>query len=199
MYEYTDKVMKGLATQMANHFSRLKLRSVLAFDELNTLNNAVKTCYAKCMTDITSAYLKIARHYYKKEGGDAILDALYIEAILKDFDPVTKYIFNTEYDRKRSRAFEAIAVTKNAKEVDNALKVLFEQVKQWGDNVTDDARMKAFVDRGLRDVRWKTEEDSRVCKECGERNNVIYPVNKVPPKPHIRCRCYLIPVKISTP
>jgi len=195
MYEYTDKVMKKLANQMAERFSRLKKRSVLAFDELNTLNTEVNKCYKDCMTYITSAYLKIAKHYYKEAGGDAILTAIFVDEFLNEVDPITKYIFNTEYDRKRARAFESIAVTKNTKEVDAALKHVFQQVKQWGDNITDAATMAAFAQNKVSYVRWKTEEDSRVCAECGERNNKIYPIKSVPTKPHIGCRCYLVPVK----
>lgn len=196
MYEYTDKVMKNLTVRMVRRFNQLKAKAALEFDELNDLRSDVDECYKECLREIRQAYLDIARHYYKEaDGEDSVIDLMWIKHFLGGFDPVTKYIFDTEADRKRARAFEAIAVSKDAKEVDKALRLFHNQVKQWADEVTDEAVMEAYMSRGIKKVRWKTEEDSRVCSICGERNNEIYPVNAVPEKPHIGCRCYLLPIK----
>ena len=195
MYEYTDKVMKRLTQTMVRQFSSLKKKSVLGFDELNTLQADVDKCYSACMREIRQAYLEIARHYYRNaDGEDSVIDLIWIKHFLGGFDPVTKYIFDNEADRKRARAFEALAVTKSPAEVDTALRLFHAQVKQWADNVTDEAIMEAYQSQGIKRVRWKTEEDSRVCKECGERNNKVYPIASVPDKPHIGCRCYLVPL-----
>lgn len=189
--------MKSLTLRMVRRFNHLKTKSVLEFDELNDLRSDVDKCYKECLREIRQAYLDIARHYYKEANGDddSVIDLIWIKHFLGGFDPVTKYIFDTETDRKRARAFEAIAVTKNPAEVDKALKLFHNQVKQWADEVTDEATMDAYRSKGIKKVKWKTEEDSRVCAECGERNNEIYPINSVPDKPHIGCRCYLLPIK----
>ena len=195
MYEYTDRELIKLTTVMVREFSKLKKKSVLAFDNLNQLKNAVDDCYENCYSAIVNSYTRIARFYYKAGGGDTVITALMIESFLsKDIDPVTKYIFKTETDRKRARTFEAVAVTRNAKEVDDALKVFHKQVKQFADEVTDEFTLRGYEDAGVEKVKWKTEEDSRVCRICGERNNEIYPIGEIPPKPHIGCRCYLLPV-----
>ena len=196
MYEYTDKVMTVLTKKMVREFGKLKKKSVLAFDELNNLKSAVDECYKVCYNAIVGSFYQIARFYYHKAGGEeTVITALMIEQFLeKDFDPVTKYLFASEYDRKRARCYEAISITENTAEVDKALRLLHAQVKQWGDNVTDAFTLKAFEDTGIQKVKWKTEEDARVCAECGERDNKIYLIKKVPPKPHPNCRCYLLPV-----
>ena len=195
MYEYTDKVMKTLTLRMVRKFNQLKAKSVLDFDELNDLQKDVDECYSDCMEYIEDAYYDIAEHYYKEAGGeDSVIDLIWIRHFLGGFDPVTKYIFNTEADRKMARAFEAIAVSKSPKEVDKALRLFHAQVKQWGDEVTDEATLEGYMSKGIKKVRWKTEEDSRVCKECGELNNKIFPIKSVPNKPHIGCRCYLLPI-----
>lgn len=188
--------MTNLTKRLIRIFSSLKKKSVLNFDEVNTLQSDVDKCYKDCMREIRQAYLDIARHYYKEADGkdDSVIDLIWIKHFLGGFDPVTKYIFNTEADRKRARAFEALAVSRDPAEVDKALRLFQNQVKQWADEVTDEATMDAYRSRGIKRVRWKTEEDSRVCEKCEERNNVIYPINAVPDKPHIHCRCYLLPV-----
>lgn len=196
MYEYTDKVMKRLTRLMVRHFGRLKAKSVLDFDEVNDLKKDVDKCYRDCMKDIRQSYLEIARHYYREnDGDDSVIDLMWIKYFLGGFDPVTKYIFDTETDRKRARAFEALASSKNVSEVDKALRLFHAQVKQWADEVTDEAIMDAYMANGIEKVKWKTEEDSRVCRECGERNNEVYAIDSVPDKPHINCRCYLLPIK----
>lgn len=188
-------MIESLTKKMVRRFSKLKKKSVLHFDEVNDLQSDVTECYTACLKDIKSAYLDIARHYYKEaDGEDSVIGLIWINHFLGRFDPVTKYIFDTEADRKRARAFEAIAVTEDTAEVDKALRLFHAQVKQWGDEVTDAATLAAYESRGIKKVKWKTEEDSRVCKECGELNNKIFPIKSVPDKPHIGCRCYLLPV-----
>ena len=188
--------MKKLTAKMVRAFSTMKKKSVLAFDELQTLNKAVDDCYNDCYKAIVDSFQKIAKFYYREAGGEeTVITALMIEQFLaKDYDPVTKYLFAAEFDRKRARCYEALSITENTSEADKALRLLHAQVKQWADNVTDVFNIKGYEDGGIKEVRWKTEEDARVCAECGERNDKIYPIKKVPPKPHINCRCYLLPV-----
>ena len=196
MYEQTDREMKRLTTLLVREFGKLKKKSVLAFDDMNSLKRAVDECYKDCYRAIVNSFVSIARFYFKAGGGeDTVITALMIEQFLsKELDPVTKYIFKAESDRKRARAFEAIAVSRDAKEVDKALKLYHAQVKQWADEITDEFTLRGYEEKGITRVRWKTEEDSRVCHECAERDNKIYPIRKIPPKPHINCRCYLLPL-----
>lgn len=47
---------------------------------------------------------------------------------------------------------------------------------------------------GVGEVRWRTMGDDRVCAVCASREGQVYPINAVPARPHVRCRCYLEPV-----
>ena len=195
MYKYTDKITAYLNRIFVRQFKKLS-RSILDFDNINAIEKSVNACYKTCFKETRYRYLDIAKHAYKKaDGDDTAIDIMWIDGFLNEYDPVTKYVFTREFDRKRARAFESIVATKDKKEVDTALKYLARQVKQWADNVTDEATLQAYKDNGVKRVRWNTEKDSRVCAICGERNNEIYDIDKIPDKPHPGCRCWLTPVK----
>lgn len=158
MYEVTDREMEKLTRKMVRRFERLKNKTVLGFDNLNQLKSAINDCYDKVYDDIVSTYYTIASASYADAGGeDSVIDLIWIEHFLKGFDYVTKYIFKNEYERKRARAFEAIAVSKDIKEVEKALELLHRQVKQGADKVTDDATLEAYRSIGIKEVKWVTE------------------------------------------
>jgi SPP1 gp7 family putative phage head morphogenesis protein len=61
----------------------------------------------------------------------------------------------------------------------------------------DTATLDGFKDSGVEKVMWNTNIDGRECKVCRERNGKTYSIDKVPPKAHRNCRCYLTPVPKS--
>lgn len=196
MYEYTDKILDYLNKRFIRSFKGLK--SILNFDEINRIKKDVDECYTKCYSETRSRYLDIARHYYKavtKKDDEDVIDYMWIDKFLRSYDPITMYVFVNEADRKRARAFEAIIATKSTKDVDRALRLWAAQVKQWADNVTDKATIEGFKKIGVKYVKWNTEKDDRRCKICYDREGKIYPIDKVPDKPHINCRCWLTAVK----
>ena len=65
----------------------------------------------------------------------------------------------------------------------------------YSDIVADEAVIKAFKDSGVKRVRWITEGDNKVCDECHDRHGEIYPIDDIPPKPHVGCRCKLEAVR----
>lgn len=198
MYEFTDKAIDRINRTIQHEFSILR-RTILAFDEINVIRDAVNGCYGAILSECKKIYLEVANNAYKAvTERDSMFTVLWIEQFLLDYDPVTKYVFAHEFDRKRARTFEAVVATKKhadvAKELKQAMYNLAVQTKQYADEVTDTATLEGYVDSGISRVRWITEGDGRVCGECRARENKIYPVDKVPDKPHIRCRCYLLPV-----
>lgn len=194
MYEYTDKILDYLNKRFVKSFKPLK--SILKFDEINAISGKVDKCYSECYKETRARYRDIARHYYKTAGGDEdVIDWLWIDRFLKSYDPVTKYVFKNETDRKRARTFEAIVAEGSTKSVDTSLRLWAGQVKQWADNVTDKATIDGFKSVGITKVKWNTEKDDRRCHTCYEREGKVYDIDKVPPKPHIGCRCWLTPVK----
>lgn len=203
MYEYTDKVIKKLNTAYLRLFTRLKL---LSFDELNIMTS-VKEVYQKCLKLAKKRYLEIADYYFyrayelaagkgRKKPSDDWINNDWLLDMLEEYDPVTLYRFIPELERKRQRLIEAlIASHKKNAEIDKALRFWALQSNQYADKVTDEATLRGYKAAGIKKVRWITEKDDRVCPVCRKLNMRVFDINKVPNKPHYRCRCYLLPVK----
>lgn len=202
MYEYTDRVIKKLNTLYLRLFTRLKL---ISFDELNIIT-AVKEIYQKCLKMAKKRYLDIARRCFddayelaggkgKKKADDWVNNDWLLD-MLEEYDPVTLYRFMPEFERKQQRLIEAlIASHKKNAEVDKALKYWALQSNQYADKVTDEATLEGYKAAGIKRVRWITEKDEKVCPACKKLNMRVFDIDKVPSKPHFRCRCYLLPVK----
>ena len=202
MYEYTDKVIKKLNASYLRLFTRLKL---ISFDELNIITT-VKEIYQKCLKMAKKRYLNIARHYFdkayaladgkNKKTVDDWINNDWLLDMLEEYDPVTLYRFMPEFERKQQRLIEAlIASHKKNAEVDKALKYWALQSNQYADNVTDRATLDGYKAAGIKRVRWITEKDGKVCPVCRKLDMRVFDIDKVPSKPHYRCRCYLLPVK----
>jgi SPP1 gp7 family putative phage head morphogenesis protein len=41
-------------------------------------------------------------------------------------------------------------------------------------------------------VQWVTAEDERVCQQCEHLDGLVFPIDKVPNRPHIGCRCKIV-------
>ena len=196
MYEFTDKGIAQINKTIQHEFAKMR-RTVLAFDEVHAIQTAVNECYANILRTCRAVYREIASKAYSDAADhDSFFLLFWVDQFLLQYDPVTKYVFTHEFDRKRARTFEAIVASKKkdiGKEIKQAMYSLSVQTKQYADEITDYAVLQGYKDAGIARVRWVSEQDGRVCHTCLERNGRTYDVNKVPVKPHIRCRCYLIP------
>lgn len=199
MYEFTDKAIEQINRTIQREFSKLR-RTVLSFDEIWVVQDAVNACYRAIEREVKNLYLDVANAAYKDATGreDAI-SYLWVEQFLFDYDPVTKYVFAHEFDRKRARTFEAIVSTQRKsdipKELKQSMQSLSVQTKQYADEITDTATLQGYKDSGVDRVRWITEQDGRVCIDCRKRHGKTYSIDNVPVKPHIRCRCWLVPAR----
>ena len=129
------------------------------------------------------------------EMADETIDLTWVYEFLEDVDPVTLYAFFPERERKKQRLIEALTATNNRNvEIDKALRYWTVQVAQYADNSVYQARLAAFRDAGVKRVRWVTQKDERVCPECGDLDEQIFPIENVPPPQHIHCRCEIHPV-----
>ena len=170
----------------------------------------IDTLYAKLDHDNRNEFKKLFRGRYKemylfckdKEPQDDTIDELaemYFAGLLTEPNDATLYAYDTEVYRKRDRAKEAIraAVGKVKKqiELDKAIRYWSRMTTWYTDIVSDGAALQAMKDAGIERVRWNTQDDSKVCGDCDERHGVIYPIDSVPRKPHLGCRCYLTPVR----
>ena len=190
MYRKTDKVIAYLSKQYSKLFKRLT-----SFDELNVINVSHEIFdEAVILTEQEVTRLVKTVYDSKREGGEiSSADALsLVLTLMLAYNPVTKYIYRNEMDRKRSRFAEGvIASDRPNEEVALAKRLMIATNKQFAEDATFAAVVQAYKDDGVEKVRWVTAEDDRRCVECKSRHGKIYPINNIPPKPHRYCRCYV--------
>ena len=190
MYEYADKIITYLNRQFIEKFGRLK--TIFIFDELNVLQ-ATKALYAELDALVREKLFLLANYVYEQYavGDNSAITVDWLNDILSDYNSVTKYVYEHEVERKCSRLAESLIAspTKNV-EIDTALRYWSSMVTQYAIEVTDKVVIQAYKDNGVQRVKWISFNDKRRCKVCERRHGKIYDINKIPPKPHIGCRCY---------
>lgn len=196
MYEYTDYIIEFLNKQFVELFDKLK--SVLSIDDVNPLESVNET-FSNARETTFQAYVILYKRAYKK-ARNKDLDKVaedFVLAILDRYDPITKYVFRHEVERKKARLYEAIMASNStySKEVDTGLRYWSKMCSQYAIEITDEATIHAYRDMGIKKVKWVTQRDTRVCEICDKRDGEVYDINDIPPKPHWNCRCYLIPVR----
>ena len=188
-YEYTDKVIAYIDKQLIERYSRLK--SLVSFDELNVLQE-VNALYREIDIIVRKAFLDLANKVYRENVRRAIrsLDEQWLDNLLNAYDPVSKYVFTHEEDRKCARLIEAvIASSTKAQEIDAALRSMSFMCRIYAVRITDEAVMQAYIDDEEEWVKWVAEKDEKTCSVCHGRDGKIYEINSVPCDPHPNCRC----------
>lgn len=184
---------------MSNEFQRLSAE--IGFDELNfrDTRSRVNTMYKRMDEYIRQEYELIAqRSYADASAGDGHrFDASsFVRSALRAYDPLSDFVYEREWIRKRDRLFESIIATERGNQemrrnLKRGLDVLANQVRQYADNITIKARIEAFHRRGDDMLVWVTEKDEKVCNICGPRDEQIYPIELFPQMPaHWHCRCH---------
>ena len=127
------------------------------------------------------------------------IDEAWIESFFDKYNPITKYVFSNEIERKESRLFEALVsnIEERHQSYATAENLLIRQVRQYGIDLEDDIAMVVYEDAGVKKVQWVAEDDSKTCGECRELDGEIFELKDAPPKLHLNCRCWLRPVKVS--
>lgn len=204
-YDYADAAIRDMNKRNLRAFDRLK---TLKFDELNVFKmvsavyeRSIELAKKRYLSIVWEAYIAalveagIARKKAEEMADDDIMEDWILD-MMEDYDEVTLYRFLPEADRKRDRLVEALIAAHNkGEEVDRALRLWSQQVAQYADNAVVMATIHGFEDAGIKRVRWVSEEDERVCSVCDDRNGRIYAIGDIPPMPHYRCRCTLVPIK----
>lgn len=132
------------------------------------------------------------------------LNALYQRAetqvsdLLSIPNPVTGYSYDNEVMRKMERCEESVMAAqgkaKKQTELEKALRFWSQMSGQYADNVSELSNVEALKDANVKYVRWNTQEDERVCDTCNGRDGKIYRIDRIPDKPHWRCRCWCGPL-----
>ncbi len=193
LYNITDKYISVLHKKIISTLSDL---SVASFDEIDNLSKVYKE-FDKLYQQIESLYLKLAKVIYRQiaKANAKVITMVWLDTVLNKYNETTKYKFSSEYIRKRDRLVETIVGSKG-KDKDTIKKsrnYLALQVSQGAIDVTDSAVIQAYKDLGYKKVVWNTKQDPKVCKICASRDGKIYDIDKIPPKPHFNCRCWLSP------
>ena len=179
------------------------------FDEMNVvqikkhvrkLYNTSYKIVLKQMTDIVNL---IYEEIYDEalalgfDGDLRDLDEGWVEEFFQEYNPLTKFVFSNEFDRKESRLFESlVASTKERHQsYKTAERLLARQIKQYCIELEDKVLRTVYKDLGVKKVRWVTEQDHRTCGVCNELDGQIFDLDDAPPKQHWLCRCYLMPVR----
>jgi SPP1 gp7 family putative phage head morphogenesis protein len=190
-YSKTDKTISYLNKQYAKLF-----RQLTSFDELNVIDVS-REIYREVLRDVKQESARLVKAVYKsyRENGETIsskdANALVL-ALMLAYNPVTKYVFKNELDRKRARFAEGVISSDTPREeVELAKRLLMGMSKQFEDDVTFETVIRAYKDDGVEKVRWITEADDRRCSECKSRHGKVYSIDDIPPKPHRYCRCYV--------
>lgn len=209
-YELTDILIALLLNQLRKEVNRL---DVMGFDQLNAprLTNLTTAMIERLLKANKKAFLKIAKEASEEAADDVTAigiiatpitaDEKYVDGVLGEYNPVTGYLYYPEADRKRTRLAEAlitaVIVGSRAdyhKELKKFANLWHTQTLQYGETTVDKARVDTFKKNGIKYVRWVSEKDNRVCEVCKERDGKIYPIGKIPTKPHYRCRCWIEPL-----
>lgn len=212
VYRHADKSLKRLYKLAEALFQRLAITA--RWDEINVIST-VKAQYRELDGAATQEYEKIAQAAYEdakaeivkvlpeKESDLTGLRRLFVLALLSNYDAKTEYRYDSEWQRKSDRMAESLMAVTGADlnspvlntpairaALQRGLNLMNGQFRNMADTVTDEARIEAFAQAGIKEVVWHTQQDERVCEECRERDNHVYPLYGVPPK-HRRCRCWL--------
>ena len=204
VYERTDRAVKAINRYNLERFGRLKMAK---FDELNVIREVTAT-YQDSMQMVRKKLRKAAEEDFifflmlcrwdELEATQKAKEtqwAAWVDELMQQVDPATRYRFDLEEERKQARLIESLAIPLGQQaEVDKGLRLWTKQIAQFAIYVTDSAAKEAFEAAGVDEAMWNTEQDDRVCEECDEREGNIYKIGQIPDKPHRGCRCWLTPV-----
>lgn len=203
IFRHADRALMVMLNGMNREFQNLGTE--IGFDEMNVLETRrrVNAMYARMDELVRREYAKVARRAYREASVEAGTDGgefdetAFVAGVLKGYDPVSNFVYDREWIRKRDRLFESIIATERGnqemrKNLKRGLDVLANQVRQYADNITAKARVYAFRKAGADVLVWITEKDDRVCSVCAPRDEQFYPIELLPEYPaHWRCRCRL--------
>lgn len=186
-YGNADKIAASLKKLAVKHFYDFGNR-ITQFDEIHKMK-AAKELYKELFDEVKVAFLRLAKSYYRKITSD------WLDDYLLEYNPVTKYVFEHEVERKEGRLAEAVIASITPKdELETALRLWVNMITQYTIDIADRATIDRLKSEGVKEVMWVTEGDEKVCSVCNKRGGNVYDIDKVPPKPHLNCRCWVVKV-----
>lgn len=205
-YRLADEAAARITSKIRREFRHNRLA---LFDEMNVgqVKKHVHKLYKDIVKIIKKEFLlvvdQICAEIYNEtlsmgfEGEVREMGIDWLESFLEKYNPVTKYVFSNEIERKESRLFEALvsAMENRYASYATAENLLVRQIKQSCIDLEDEIEHDTYEDVGVEKVQWVAEDDSKTCGVCRALDGEIFDIDEAPPKQHYNCRCYLIPVK----
>ena len=205
-YQLSSAAVAKIISKIHKEFRRNRLA---LFDEMNVagVKKHVNKLHKRISQIIKNEFLAVANDIYSEVADEAIemgfdgdlgdIDEAWVEEFFEDYSPVTKYVFKNELERKFSRLFEALIadLEERLNSYEAAEKQIVKQVKQEAIEFEDEITQETYENLHIEMVQWVAEDDGKTCGVCNELDGQIFTLADVPPKQHINCRCYLIPVK----
>ena len=198
LWDKSDDVERRFLRLLIRKF-RLLQRQALAFDELNIMLR-VNATYAEVDALCKEGFIAMLKKH-RPDYGEEMFELWLLEQLEK-YDPVTKYRWESEFERKRARLFEGLMadlLSKKPKsvlkhDIDVAMRYMERQFKQTADDLIAAFILQTYKDDGVKKVMWITARDEKVCKECAPRDRKVYDIDKCPQWPaHYYCRCEVVP------
>lgn len=211
MYRLADKLLEQLKKLIRREFNRL---GIFGFDELNAHRVTTETMalFERLMRENERLYLQVAQRAYAdaivaavaagyEDPGKNRINAFWVGNLLGAYNFVSGYLYESEAERKRLRLVEQMMTAKEYQSrtqyndsVRRAANLWWMQAAHYMLESVDKATLDGLQDSGVERVKWHTRIDGRECKVCRDRDGKIYDIDKVPPKAHRNCRCYITPV-----
>lgn len=204
----SDEAVERITTKIHREFRHNR---VALFDEMNILQTKkhIRKLYKAVDKIIKNEFTAILNPIYESIYDEAIdmgfdgdmreLDETWIEEFFDEYNPVTKYVFSNEIERKESRLFESLIsnVAERAKSYKTAERLLLNQIKQYAIDLEDAIADVVYEDVKVEQVEWVAENDSSTCPDCQALDGEIFDIDKAPDKLHYNCRCILLPVRVD--
>lgn len=198
--------MARITTKIHKEFRHNRLA---LFDELNIVGvkKHVHKLYKTIYETVKQEFLKIVNEIYQIIYDEAVsmgfdgdirnIDDAWVEEFFNLYNPVTKYVFSNEIDRKESRLFEALVSNEleRLKSYAYAERLITSQIEQYAIDLEDAIAKVVYEDTNVKKVMWNSEDDHKTCGVCSELDGQIFDLEDVPPKQHYNCRCWITPVK----
>ena len=205
-YQISNAAAEKITTKIHREFRHNRLA---LFDEMNIVQTKkhVHKLYGKIYEIVKQEFMKIVNEIYQTIYDEAVamgfdgdirnLDEAWVEEFFDLYNPVTKYVFSNEIDRKESRLFEALVSNEleRLKSYAYAERLITNQIEQYSIDLEDSIAKVVYEDTKVKKVMWNAELDHKTCGVCSELDGQIFELNDVPPKQHHNCRCWITPVK----
>ena len=211
MYRLADKLLEQLKKLIRREFNRL---GIFGFDELNAprVTRETTDLFNRLKAENKKRFLEVAKRAYLdavalavaagyRDPGEGKINDAWVIGFLGAYNFVSGYLYESEAERKRLRLAEQMLTAReylNRSLYNDSLRrsanLWWTQTSHYMLDAVDTATLDGYRDSGVEKVMWNTNIDGRECSVCRERNGKIYSIDKVPPKAHRNCRCYLTPV-----